>query len=69
MYFKSSTHMVLNLLVPNGANVKFTKLDMPFIPTKRDAMTSIPYAQAIGNLLFLATNTRLDLAHPIHHLA
>jgi hypothetical protein len=31
MYFKSSTRMVLNLLVPNEVNVKVIKVDMPLI--------------------------------------
>jgi hypothetical protein len=68
MYFKSSTCMVLNLLLPMKLVLNSLSLTC-LLSIKRDVMTSIPYAQAIGNLLLLAINTRLDLAHPIHHLA
>ena len=50
---------------PIDASTKITELDSPSTPVEKAEMSSIPYNQAVGSLMYLMVGTRPDLAHAV----
>ncbi|RVW20272.1 Retrovirus-related Pol polyprotein from transposon TNT 1-94 [Vitis vinifera] len=48
---------------PLGSHFKLSKEQSPKTEEERDHMSKVPYASAIGNLMYAMVCTRLDIAH------
>ena len=45
------------------SHLKLTKKMCPRTQEKEDKMSKVPYASAIGSLMYAMVSTRLDIAH------
>ena len=50
---------------PLGSYFKLSKEQSPKTEEKRDHMSKVPYALAIGNLMYAMVCTRLDIVHAV----
>lgn len=50
-------------------NTHLTTKDSPTTPEAHAAMSDIPYINAVGSLMYLATSTRPDIAYTVSKLA
>ena len=50
---------------PLGSHFKLSKEQSLKIEEKRDHMSKVPYASAIGSLMYAMVCTRLDIAHVV----
>ena len=50
---------------PLGSHFKLSKEQSLKIEEKRDHMSKVPYASAIGSLMYAMVCTRLDIAHAV----
>jgi hypothetical protein len=57
------------IATPLQANIHYSKEMMPTAYEKQITITSIPYVNAIGSLMYLALHIRPDMTFPIIHLA
>ena len=48
---------------PLGSHFKLSKEQSPKTEEERDRMSKVPYASAIGNLMYVMVCTRPDIAH------
>ncbi|GJF00736.1 polyprotein [Phanerochaete sordida] len=54
---------------PMSPDRRLSSADCPSTPAERTAMQSLPYINAVGSLMFLATCTRPDIAYTVSVLA
>ncbi|TFY76846.1 hypothetical protein EWM64_g7165 [Hericium alpestre] len=54
---------------PFDPNVHLTHADCPSDNSSHAKMTSVPYRELIGSLMYLAIGTRPDIAHAVQHLS
>ena len=50
---------------PLGSHFKLSKEQSPKREEERDHMSKVPYASAIGSLMYAMVCTRLDIAHAV----
>ena len=50
---------------PSGSHFKLSKEQSSKIEEERDHMSKVPYASAIGNLMYVMVCTRIDIAHAV----
>ena len=50
---------------PLGSHFKLSKEQSPKTEKERDHMSKVPYASAIGSLMYVMVCTRLDIAHAV----
>ena len=50
---------------PLGSHFKLSKEQSPKIEEERDHMSKVPYASAIGSLMYAIVCTRLDIAYAV----
>ena len=50
---------------PLGSHFKLSKEQSPKTEKERDHMSKVPYASAIGSLMYAMVCTRLDIAHAV----
>ena len=50
---------------PLGSHFKLSKEQSPKTEEERDHMRKVPYASAIGNLMYVVVCTRPDIAHAV----
>ena len=48
-----------------GSHIKLSKEQSPKTEEERDYMSKVPYASAIGNLMYVMVCTRQDIAHAV----
>ena len=48
-----------------GSHFKLSKEQSPKTEEERDHMSKVPYASAIGSLMYAMVCTRLDIAHAV----
>lgn len=53
------------LVVPMLYGIKLSIEDFPKSPTKMEDMTKVPYASAIGSLMYAMVYTRLDISQVV----
>ena len=51
--------------IPLGSHFKLNKEQSPKTEEEMDHMSKVPYASAIGNLMYAMVCTRLDIAHVV----
>ena len=61
-YRLASTHPVTS---PLGAHFKLSKVDCPSTDEDCADMEKIPYASAVGSLMYAMTSTRLDIMYAV----
>ena len=50
---------------PLGSHFKLSREQSPKTEKERDHMSKVPYALAIGNLMYAMVCTKLDIAHAV----
>ena len=50
---------------PLGSHFRLSKKHSPKIKEERDNMSKLPYALAIGNIMYVMVCTRPDIAHAV----
>ena len=58
-----------NATIPANPALNFSKEQSPTNDTERAEMAKIPYLEALGSLLYVATSTRPDIAYAVSELA
>lgn len=50
---------------PMEPNFSFSKLDCPVSEEDKEAMSSVPYRELVGSLMYLMLSSRPDIAYPV----
>ena len=50
---------------PLATHFKLSRKCCPVTEEERDEMSSIPYASAVGSLMYTMVSTQLDIAHAV----
>ena len=60
-----NTNEVKPMSTPLGSHFKLSKEQSPKTKEERDHMSKVPYASAIGSLMYAMVCTRPDIAHAV----
>ena len=53
------------ILVPLTSHFKLSSSSCPSTKEKKEYMSQIPYANAVGSLMYVMVSTRLDISHVV----